>query len=121
MAQAGIVDTKSPISVTFTNMATGGGIRIYDFYVKVYDTTSTTTAVENAGSQKGTYSMYQTESGLIVYGDIAQLKVYSLSGTVVTQSILSQFVDTHTLNAGVYIVQILDKTGRTTTQKFIKR
>jgi len=121
MAQAGIVDTKSPISVTFTNMATGGGIRIYDFYVKVYDTATTTTAVENASAQKDIYPMYQTESGLIVYGDIAQLKVYSLSGTVVAQSILSQFVDTHTLNAGVYILRIMDKAGKNITQKFIKR
>ena len=118
MAQAGIVDTKSPISVTFTNIATGGGIRIYDFYIKVYDTQ---TAVSTVKADKYAYQMYQTESALIVYGDIAQLKVYSVSGSVVAQSILSQVVNTHTLASGVYVVQILDKTGKTSTQKFIKQ
>jgi len=118
MAQAGIVDTKSPISVTFTNMATGGGIRIYDFYLKVYDSQ---TAVADVKVDKYTYQMYQTGSALIVYGDIAQLKVYSVSGSVLAQSILSQVVNIHNLSNGVYLVQIQDKSGRIATQRFIKR
>ena len=118
LAEAGIADTKSPITVTFTNMATSGGIRMYDFYVKVYDTQ---TAVQSPNAEQPTFSLAQTESALIVYGDIAQLKVYSLSGSVVAQSILSQVVNTHNLAKGIYIVQIQDKTGRVVTQKFIKR
>jgi hypothetical protein len=118
LAEAGIADTKSPIIVTFTNMATGGGIRIYDFYVKVYDNQ---TAVNQVAAEKPAFQMAQTETALIVYGDIAQLKVYSVSGSIVEQSILSQVVSTHNLTQGIYVVQIQDKTGRITTQKFIKR
>ncbi len=118
MAQAGITDTKSPISVTFTNTASGGGIRIYDFYVKVYDTQ---TAVSTVQADKPAYQLYQTESALIVYGDIAQLKVYSTSGSVVAQSMLSQVVSTHNLNHGIFLVQIQNKAGQISTQKFIKR
>ena len=118
MTNAGITDTKSPITVTFTNTVTTGGIRIYDFFVRIYDVK---TAVQQVKADVVTFPMYQTESALIVYGDLAQLKVYSVSGTVLKQSILSQVVDTHDLNAGVYIVQITDKTGRTANQKFIKR
>ena len=117
MAQAGIVDTKSPITVTFTNTATSGGIRIYDFYLKVYDQQ---TAVPSVSADKPIYTMYQTESALIVYGEIAQLKVLNLAGAVVSQSILSQVVSTHNLNKGVYLVQILDKNGKSSIQKFIK-
>jgi hypothetical protein len=118
MTNAGITDTKSSITLTFTNLATGGGIRIYDFFVRIYDVA---TAVQQVKADAVMFPMYQTESALIVYGDLAQLKVYSVSGTIVKQSILSQVVDTHDLNAGVYIVQITDKTGYTANQKFIKR
>lgn len=118
MTQAGLTDTKSPISVTFSNLATSGGIRIYDFFVRIYDVNTDNHPVK-AGMV--TFPMYQTESALVVYGDLAQLKVYSVSGTIVKQSVLSQFVDTHDLNAGVYIIQITDKTGRITNQKFIKK
>ena len=118
MTNAGITDTKSPITVTFTNTVTTGGIRIYDFFVRIYDVK---TAVQQVKADAVTFPMYQTESALIVYGDLAQLKVYSVSGTIMKQSILSQVVDTHDLNSGVYIVQITDKTGRTANQKFIKK
>ena len=118
LAEAGIADTKSPVTVTLTNLATSGGIRIYDFYVKVYDMQ---TAVQQVGADKTTYLLYQTESALLVSGNIAQLKVYSLSGVLLKQSIMSQLVDTHDLNAGIYIVGIQDKNGNTSNQKFIKR
>jgi len=118
LAEAGIADTKSPVTVTLTNLATSGGIRIYDFYVKVYDMQ---TAVQQVGADKTTYQLYQTESALLVSGNIAQLKVYSLSGVLLKQSIMSQLVDTHDLNTGIYIVGIQDKNGNTSNQKFIKR
>ena len=64
---------------------------------------------------------YQTETALIVSGDIAKLTVYSLSGSVVAQSEMSQVVKINHLNQGVYVVHITDKEGRQVTQKFIKK
>ncbi len=118
MLAAGLEATKKPITIKFINTGTTGGIRMYDFYVKTYDVPS---AVPQVQAQKNLFPMSQTESGLIVYGDMANLKIYNISGSIVSQSVFSQFVDTHNLNSGVYIVKITDKTGRTANQKFIKR
>jgi len=118
MLAIGLEPTKKPVTIKFINTTSSGGIRMYDFYVKVYDVPS---AVPQVQAQKTLFPMCQTQSGLIVYGDMANLKVYNISGSIVSQSVFSQFVDTHKLNAGVYIVQITDKTGRTASQKFIKR
>ena len=118
LAEAGIADNKNPITLTFTNLATSGGIRIYDFFIRLYDTK---TAVNEIKADAVQFPMYQTETALIVTGDIAQLKVLSISGSSIKHSILSQIIDTNDLASGIYIVQITDKNGRTANQKFIKR
>jgi hypothetical protein len=118
MLAIGLEATKKPVTIKFINTTTSGGIRIYDFYVKTYDVTS---AVENVQVPKVTFQLYQTETALVVYGDIAALKVYNLSGSLVAQSTLSQIVETNKLSNGVYLVQVTDKSGRIATQKFIKR
>ncbi len=37
MGKGGISSTKEPIAIKIINTASGGGLRIYDFYIKVYD------------------------------------------------------------------------------------
>jgi hypothetical protein len=118
MLAIGLEPTKKPVTIKFINTTSSGGIRMFDFFIKVYDVPS---AISQVQAQKAFFPMYRTQSGLIVYGDMANLKVYNISGSIVSQSVFSQFVDTHNLNAGVYIVQITDKTGRTASQKFIKQ
>jgi hypothetical protein len=118
MLAIGLEATKKPVTIKFINTTTSGGIRIYDFYVKTYDVTS---AVEKVETPKVSFQLYQTETALVVYGDIAALKVYNLSGSLVAQSTLSQIVETNKLSNGVYLVQVTDKSGRIATQKFIKR
>jgi len=118
MLAAGIEPTKKPITVKFTNTASSGGIRMYDFFVKIYDVPS---AIETVQAAKISFPMYQTETALIVYGDIAKLDVYNLSGSLVAQSTLSQIVETNRLQSGIYLVNIVDKQGNKTTQKFIKK
>ncbi len=118
MQAIGLEATKKPVSIKFINNNSSGGIRIYDFYIKTYDVSS---AVQQVVANKKTYPMYQTETALIVYGEVTSLKVYSLSGSVVSQSVMSQLVETGKLNRGVYIVQIRDKEGNISTQKFIRK
>ena len=118
MLAIGLEPTKKPVTMKFINTSTSGGIRIYDFFVKTYDVSSD---AKNIEAPKSTFQMYQTESALIVYGEVAKLKVYNLSGALVAQSTLSQIVETNKLNNEVYIVQITDKTGRIASQKFIKK
>lgn len=114
MAKASIPQTQSPIKVIFTNLGTGGGIRVYDFYVSVYDEN---TAVK--ATQQATPTIYQTETALIVYGDNASLTVYDLQGRITAQSVHSQVVDIQSLKKGIYVVRVLDQVGRTNSIKFI--
>lgn len=118
MLAIGLEATKKPTTIKFINTTSTGGIRIYDFYIKTYDVAS---AVENVTVPKVIFPMYQTETALIVYGEISRLKIYSMSGSVVAQSTMSQIIDTNRLQKGIYIVQIEDKQGRTATQKFAKK
>ena len=119
MDAMGIEPVKKPVTVKFVNTATTGGIRMYDFFVKTYDVPEGNTGIKSMEAEKAVYPMYQTETALIVYGDIAKLTVYSLSGNVLAQSTLSQVVETNRLNKGIYIVQIEGKDGRKASQKFI--
>ena len=118
MLAIGLEATKKPVKMKFINTSTSGGIRIYDFYVKTYDVSS---AVKDIRTPETDFQMYQTEAALIVYGDIAELKVFNLSGNVVAESTLSQVVETNSLNKGIYIVRITDKTGKVASQKFIRK
>lgn len=118
MLAVGLEPTKKPVTIKFINTATSGGIRMYDFFVKVYDVVSD---ISTPKVSPPAYPMYQTETALIVYGEIARLTVYSLTGTPVAQSTMSQLIDTRHLSAGVYLVTIQDKNGRIVSQKFIKK
>jgi len=118
MAMGAIKETKSPIGVKIFNPeSNGGGIRIYDFLVKIYD--------EPASSRmyfdnKASFSYYQTETALIVNGEIAALKIHTLAGQMVSASRNSQFVNTAHLSKGIYIVGILGKNGASQSFKFLK-
>lgn len=119
MLAIGLEPTKKPVTVKFINTSTSGGIRMYDFFVKTYDVISNVPKVDAA---KPTYRMYQTETALIVYAeDVASLKVYNLNGSVVSQSFMSQIVNTANLNSGVYMVEIETRDGNRAVQKFIRK
>ncbi|NDW10143.1 T9SS type A sorting domain-containing protein [Dysgonomonas sp. 520] len=117
MAQAGIEPTKSPIKITFVNPSSSGGTRIYDFFIRVYDSGYSSIREDS----KENLSFYQTETALIAYGDIAMMRVYSLSGNVVAQSQMSQIVDISHLNSGVYVALIQTKDGAVVSRKFVKK
>ena len=119
MTELGLEPTKKPVIIKFINSATSGGMRVYDFYVKVYDDQEIPDAIPTV--QQDNYIMYQTETALIVYGEINRLRVYNVGGVLVCQSTLSQVISTQGLNAGVYVVQIEAKDGKVFAQKFIKK
>ena len=52
---------------------------------------------------------------------MASLKVYSLGGTLVSESRMSQYVSTTGLPRGVYIVVATAKDGARMAKKFIRR
>lgn len=120
MAQGGISPTEEPIAVKMVNTASGGGMRIYDLYIKVYGN-KTPTNINNPTQEKVSFNMYQTETAFIAYGDIASIKIFDLSGHLVAQSTMSQVINTTGLNRGVYIVQIIDFHGNKETLKTMKK
>ena len=118
---------KKPIVVTLTNKG-GGDMYLTDLTLGVYqevdeDGNPIVTGIEQVEkeSAKKIYQMYQTTNGLIVYGDIASLNVFSADGKKVAGSTDSQFVNTSALVKGMYIVLIKGKDGSTVAQKFLRR
>jgi hypothetical protein len=119
MAKGSIAETKSPISVKFYNpTSNGGGIRIYDFLVRVFDDNTTSSKKAPQLSQK--YNLYQTETALIVNGEIERLRIYNIEGKLLSGSDKSQVVSTANLLKGVYILHITNSKGIVTSLKFIK-
>ena len=118
---------KKPIVVSLTNNG-GGDMYLTDLTLGVYQEVdedgnpivSSIDQVEKESATK-TYQMYQTTNGLIVYGDIASLNVFSADGKKVAGSTDSQFVNTSALVKGMYIVLIKGKDGSTVAQKFLRR
>lgn len=118
---------KKPIVVKLTNNG-GGDMYLTDLTLGVYqevdeDGNPIITGIEQVEKEGATktYQMYQTTNGLIVYGDIASLNIFSADGKKVAGSTDSQFVNTSVLVKGMYIVLIKGKDGSTVAQKFLRR
>ena len=119
---------KKPIVVTLTNEGEKGDMYLTDLTLGVYqevddDGNPIVSGIEQVEKESATktYQMYQTTNGLIVYGDIASLNVFSADGKKVAGSTDSQFVNTSALVKGMYIVLIKGKDGSTAAQKFLRR
>ncbi|MDR2805373.1 MAG: T9SS type A sorting domain-containing protein [Dysgonamonadaceae bacterium] len=118
MSKAGIAETRNPIAIRFINTVSGGEIRLYDLFIRIYDDIITDIRdIKETASCKA----YQTETAFVVHGDIASLKVLNLSGQLLSHSTLSQTVNIAGLNKGIYLLQIVDKQGRHETLKVIKK
>lgn len=114
--------TKSPVLVKLTNMK-GGDMYITDLsvsgYKEVENDDDDPTNIQN-GTAQASFDMYQTETALIVYGEIASLKVISMNGGIVAASQNMQVVNTANLPKGIYAIIITGKDGQRKVQKFFK-
>jgi hypothetical protein len=117
MSRAGIAETRNPIAIRFINTVSGGEIRLYDLFIRVYDGLTDIREVKVPVS----YKAYQTETAFVVHGDIASLKVLNLSGQLLSHSTSSQTVNIAGLNKGIYLLQIVDKHGNREILKVIKK
>lgn len=119
---------KKPIVITLTNREKGD-MYLTDLTLGIYQEIDDDGNVINginqvegtANGNKKHYQMYQTQNGLIVYGEIASLQVYGIGGQLMAESSDSQFVNTTSLNKGVYIVKIVGKDGNRSAQKFLRK
>ena len=118
---------KKPIVVTLTNNG-GGDMYLTDLTLGVYQEVdedgNVITGIHHVASAPKTqksYQMYQTANGLIVYGEIASLQVFSVGGQKLAESSDSQFVNVTRLPKGVYVVKIIGKDGSQRAQKFLRK
>ena len=118
---------KKPIVVTLTNKD-GGDMYLTDLTLGVYQEVdedgNVITGIHHVASAPKTqksYQMYQTANGLIVYGEIASLQVFSVGGQKLAESSDSQFVNVTRLPKGVYVVKIIGKDGSQRAQKFLRK
>ena len=115
---------KKPVVVRLTNTK-GGDMYLTDLTLGIYEEIdedgNVITGIRNAAAPERLHTLYQTQNGLIVYGDIASLRVVSLDGKTVAQSERSQFVNTAALAPGTYLVVIKDNAGHTATRKFVRK
>ena len=65
--------------------------------------------------------MYQLDNALIVYGDMASLRIYTVGGKLVSSSRMSQYVSTANLGRGIYIVVATAKDGSRMSKKFVRK
>lgn len=116
---------KKPIVVTLTNAGSKGDMYLTDLTLGIYEEVDENgdpiTGITSAAADKPAYTLYQTDNGLIVYGDIASLHIINPAGKTLAQSEHSQFVNTAALAHGTYVVIIKDKNGRQTAQKFVRK
>ncbi len=129
------INVKKHVVVKICNTRSdGGNFNIHDILAVTYadlepetvdpegtPTESGYSAIENIQQEMISFDFYQTETGLVVYGDVASLKIFNLSGQIVTQSAMSQFVGTQQLAKGVYVICIVDKMGNKEVKKFVKK
>lgn len=118
---------KKPIVVKLTNNG-GGDMYLTDLTLGIYqevdengDVITGIRALQEVGATKRHYQMYQTQNGLIVYGEIASIAVYGAGGQQVAGSTDSQFVNTSALGKGVYVAKIKGKDGHVVAQKFLRK
>lgn len=118
---------KKPIVVKLTNNG-GGDMYLTDLTLGIYqevdengDVITGIRNLQEAAATKKHYQMYQTQNGLIVYGEIASIGIYGVGGQQVAGSTDSQFVNTSALGKGVYVAKIKGKDGHVVAQKFLRK
>ncbi len=117
MQQAGIEPTDRPVTVKFVNpTSNNGGIRIYDFFVKVHDSHN---SISSAVADKSDAPLFTVTASKIVIDspeDIAGAAIYDMSGLMISSTSLSAILPRPS-QSGVYIIQVIDSSGRSYVAK----
>lgn len=112
MQNAGIEPSDRPVTVKFANpTSNNGGIRVYDFFVKVY-ADSSQSSIETTVTDKDTApSWYVTDSAIIFDSEIAGAALYSLDGRLMASVTHSSILPRLNATAGVFILQAITPDG----------
>ena len=109
---------KTPISVRIINSKSSGDMHITDAYAVAYKKSDVSTSVTEVKTERP--DIYMTQNSIIVYGDIASLRIYSMDGRMVSRSDNMQVIETSHLAKGNYILTVTSKDGSRYSEKFIR-
>ena len=122
MKAAGIEPTPLPITVKFFNSGSlnNGGIRVYDFYAKVYDKGNASSITEVKSESAPTF--YFTGSNIVFNADnIAGAALYDLAGRMVSSNSCSSILPVNGAPSGIYILQVVTAEGKSFVNKIVLR
>lgn len=107
------------IVVRITNEKNSGDLWLTDLTIKAYKDISS--GITGTAAGRSGFDMYQLDNALIVYGDMASLRIYTVGGKLVSSSRMSQYVSTANLGRGIYIVVATAKDGTRMSKKFVRK
>ena len=108
--------TSGAITIQLVNDSTNSGdINITDLLYKVAANQTGIIEVTN------NVDMYQTETGVIVYGDVAELYLVNAYGQVAAHASNMQFINTTGVSNGMYVMVVKGRNGKMVAKKIIIR
>lgn len=119
LATAGIQPADRPVTIKFVNpTSNNGGIRVYDFYIKVY-ASSWQSGINGimADHSNDMPSFYVTDGAIVFNTDIAGAALYDLNGRRLCSTVSSAILPRHGELPGVYILQIIGLDGKSWVTK----
>ncbi|MCH5326054.1 MAG: right-handed parallel beta-helix repeat-containing protein [Duncaniella sp.] len=122
MSAAGIEKANKPVTVKFVNSSSNnGGIRIYDFFVKVYDGDGGDSSISQLPAAENALSYYVTDGAIVIESPeaVAGAALYSLDGKMVSSSRLSTLLPRPSGRPGVYILQVIAADGTSNVAKVV--
>ena len=124
LANAGFEPTDRPVTVKFVNpTSNNGGIRVYDFFVKVHADGPQSGLEAPAIAGDAPLSFVVTDGAIVVDtpADVAGMALYSLDGRMAASSRMSSILPRPAGRPGVYILQVIDTRGTSHTAKIALR
>ncbi len=124
MAVAGIEQTDKPVTVKFVNpTSNNGGIRVYDFFAKVYadGSQSSIGRLPAAGADGLAYCV--TDGAIVVEtpADPAGIALFGLDGRMICSTRASSILPRPSGRPGAYILQVIAADGTSHVAKIILR
>lgn len=122
MAQAGIEPTDKPVTVKFCNPGSqnNGGIRVYDFFVKIHDDGQQSGIADLTAEDALGY--YVTPGAIVIDTPTdtpAGIALYTLDGRMVSSSRLSSILPRNAAVPGLYILQVITTDGHSLVSKIV--
>lgn len=118
LQQAGIQPTDKPLTVKFVNpTSNNGGIRIYDFFVKVHDNVNAIQSVA-ADNTKSAPHLTLTASAIVIDtpADVSGAAIYNVAGQRLSSTSMSAILPRPS-QPGIYIIQVIDSAGHSFVSK----